>query len=114
MSFDTFDIEIKEKGRVVLPVDLRSACGFGVGARLVARVVGPGQVMIESREAVLERIWSGIPEEHTNEVEALAEDRSAEIALLAGRDAACATAGDEAKTLARGEALLSALGLASA
>jgi bifunctional DNA-binding transcriptional regulator/antitoxin component of YhaV-PrlF toxin-antitoxin module len=59
----TFRFEIKEKGRVVLPAGLRDACGLGVGAQLVARPLGAGRFVVETDERVLERIWSGIPDE---------------------------------------------------
>ena len=58
----TYRLTVREKGRTVLPADLQRACGFGVGSELVARRLGPGRFVVETVDAVLERIWSGIPE----------------------------------------------------
>jgi bifunctional DNA-binding transcriptional regulator/antitoxin component of YhaV-PrlF toxin-antitoxin module len=73
-----FSFEVKEKGRVVLPVGLRVACGFEVGSRLVARTLGPGQAIIETADAVMERIWSGVPTEQTDAVAGLWDWRAKE------------------------------------
>lgn len=54
-----FQLSVKVKGRTVLPVGLQRACGFAPGAKLVARPLGRGCFVVETREAVLERIWAG-------------------------------------------------------
>jgi len=54
-----FQLSVKEKGRTVLPVGLQRACGFAPGAKLVARPLGNGSFVVETRETVLERIWAG-------------------------------------------------------
>jgi len=57
-----FRLSVKVKGRTVLPVGLQRACGFAPGAKLVARPLGRGRFVVETPEAVLERIWAGIPQ----------------------------------------------------
>lgn len=47
---------------MVLPVALQRACGFGPGDELVVRPIGPGRFVVESTNAVLERIWSSAPQ----------------------------------------------------
>jgi bifunctional DNA-binding transcriptional regulator/antitoxin component of YhaV-PrlF toxin-antitoxin module len=59
---EQFHLAVKDKGRTVLPVGLQRACGFAPGATLVARPLGRGRFIVESSEAVLERIWSRMPE----------------------------------------------------
>ncbi|MDQ3728779.1 MAG: hypothetical protein M3355_04245 [Actinomycetota bacterium] len=105
-----FEFEVKEKGRAVLPVGLRTACGFEVGTRLVARPIGPGQAIVETTDAVLDRIWSGIPSgTQVDAVAELATARAGEVALREQRATANA-AGDE-RSDERSVALLTALGL---
>lgn len=59
---ESYRVSVKDKGRVVLPVALQRACGFGPGDELVVRPIGPGRFVVESTNAVLERIWSGAPQ----------------------------------------------------
>lgn len=66
-----YEFEVKDKGRAVLPAGLRSVCGFEPGTRLTARPMGPGQALVETRQAVLARIWSHRPEGRTDGVGAL-------------------------------------------
>ena len=58
---ETYRLHVKEKGRTVLPVGLQRACGFSPGAELVARPIGDGRFVVESTDAILERIWSRVP-----------------------------------------------------
>lgn len=106
-----FEFEVKAKGRAVLPIGLRTACGFDVGTRLVARPIGPGQAIIETADAALERIWSGIPGVAASEdaVAELAAARAEDVALRAQR-AGAAPPNDEGVN-ERADALLAALGL---
>ena len=106
-----FEFEVKEKGRAVLPVGLRTACGFEVGTRLVARPIGPGQAIVETTDAVLDRIWSGIPS-GTTQVDAVAELATARAEAVALREQrATATAAGDERSDERSSALLPALGL---
>lgn len=58
---ELFRLAVKAKGRTVLPAGLQRACGFAPGAQLVARPLGKGRFVVESTDAVLDRIWSGLP-----------------------------------------------------
>jgi bifunctional DNA-binding transcriptional regulator/antitoxin component of YhaV-PrlF toxin-antitoxin module len=49
-------LSVGEKGRVVLPAALRREAGVQVGDELVARVVGPHQILVETKEAVAARL----------------------------------------------------------
>jgi bifunctional DNA-binding transcriptional regulator/antitoxin component of YhaV-PrlF toxin-antitoxin module len=52
----TVTLSVGEKGRVVLPAALRREAGVQVGDELVARTVGPHQILVETREAVAARL----------------------------------------------------------
>ena len=58
----SYRILVKEKGRAVLPAALRQVCAFDVGDELIAVPVGPGRFMVETRQAVLDRIGQGLPD----------------------------------------------------
>lgn len=58
----TYRLSVKDKGRTVLPAALQRECGFAPGSELLARPIGNGQFIVESAEAVLERIWSQLPD----------------------------------------------------
>ena len=107
----TYRLMVREKGRTVLPADLQRACGFGVGSELVARRLGPGRFVVETTDAVLARIWSGIPE---------ASEESGVDALQAWRTTSATTRDDclrsaalpdEKTSRAHGARLLDELGL---
>ena len=105
----TYSFEIKDKGRVVLPASLRGACGFEVGSRLVARTLGPGQAIVETADAVMDRIWSGVPAEPVDAVGALWDWRAEEAERMMqvesmGED-------DEGESAKAAESMLRALGL---
>lgn len=46
------------KGRVVLPAAVRRAAGIPDGAQVVAQAIGPGRMVIETIDAVRNRVWS--------------------------------------------------------
>jgi bifunctional DNA-binding transcriptional regulator/antitoxin component of YhaV-PrlF toxin-antitoxin module len=103
---NSYELEIKDKGRVVFPSAFRTACGFDVGTHLRARPIGPGQAIVETTDVVLERLWSGAPSEPSGAVDELWRWRASEASEL-GRTAEVEdTASNEA-----GDRLLRALGL---
>ena len=56
-------LRIGAQGRVVLPVDLRSALGFVEGSTVVAYIEGEGRLVIESPEAIQRALlaeWSEV------------------------------------------------------
>lgn len=101
----SYDFEVKEKGRAVLPAGLRNECGFGVGVRVIAHALGPGRAILETADAVIERIWAGVPEHTTDGVEELKRWRAEQASALAAAEPK--TGGDTGA----GERLLEALGL---
>ena len=80
MTAPQYDFEVKAKGRAVLPAGLRTACGFEPGTRLHARPTGPGQAVVETTDAILNRIWSANSPDGTSGVEDLRAWRTAEAA----------------------------------
>ena len=111
MSTAQYEFEVKAKGRAVIPAGLRSACGFEPGTMLHARPLGPGQAVVETSEAILERIWSAntSPEADTGGVEDLAAWRANEV--LGSNASPDAEAGSPEPLTDAGRATLAALGL---
>lgn len=101
---EQYEFEVKAKGRVVLPAGLRTVCGFEPGTRVTARPIGRGQAILETAEAVLERIRSYGPDRQTDGVEDLRQWRDAEA--RAGRPESSSEDPDET-----GAATLEALGI---
>lgn len=109
---EQFRLAVKDKGRTVLPVGLQHACGFSAGAALMARPLGPGRFIVETEDAILDRIWSRLPTERseTDAVEDLARWRET---AAAERQTSLETPelGSEADSPEAGARLLQALGL---
>ena len=57
---ETFRLADQDKGQAVLPVGLQHACESASGADLVARPIGESWFVVESTDAVLDRIWSRV------------------------------------------------------
>lgn len=53
---------VQAKGRVTLPKKLREAAAIEEGSALVGRVTGHGQILIESADAIRQRVWDAAPE----------------------------------------------------
>lgn len=101
---EQYEFEVKAKGRVVLPAGLRTVCGFEPGTRVSARPIGRGQAILETTDAVLERIRSYGPDHETDGVEELRRWRDAE----AGAERAEISSDNPDET---GAATLEALGI---
>jgi bifunctional DNA-binding transcriptional regulator/antitoxin component of YhaV-PrlF toxin-antitoxin module len=108
MTAPQFDFEVKAKGRAVLPAGLRTACGFEPGTRLHARPTGPGQAVVETTDAILNRIWSANISVDTDGVDTVKAWRSEEAAQTAPSEPE-ALPGEELTEV--GRATLRALGL---
>lgn len=111
MSTAQYGFEVKAKGRAVIPAGLRAACGFEPGTMLHARPLGPGQAVIETSEAILDRIWAAntSTEADAGGVEDLAAWRANEVI---GSDASPDTETGSPEPLTdAGRAALAALGL---
>lgn len=50
-------LNVKEKGRTVLPVELQKACGFKPGDTLVVDEISVGRFIVETRERKIQSLW---------------------------------------------------------
>jgi len=51
------ELNVKEKGRTVLPVELQKACGFKPGDTLVVEEISEGRFIVETRERKIQSLW---------------------------------------------------------
>lgn len=54
---------IDQKGRITIPIAIRREATIGEGDAVVLRYAGPGVVVIETLDAIKDRIRAGNPEE---------------------------------------------------
>ncbi|MEI6622199.1 MAG: AbrB/MazE/SpoVT family DNA-binding domain-containing protein [Actinomycetes bacterium] len=104
---------IGAKGRIVLPADVRKAAGFTEGTEVIAHTEGYGRVVVETSDAIRDRIWAASPPQTS--IDATADIRAArEEDVRVSDQAAAHRCGERsnADSDARGEALLKHLGLA--
>jgi AbrB family looped-hinge helix DNA binding protein len=108
-------LRVGAKGRVVLPVGVRRAAHIEEGAELIARVVGDGQLLLETKDAVRARVWDAAPEptglDAAADVRAIRNEDVALEAHNVDRQAAASEDRSEAHCHATGAALLADLGL---
>jgi bifunctional DNA-binding transcriptional regulator/antitoxin component of YhaV-PrlF toxin-antitoxin module len=57
----TATVIVGAKGRVVLPSPLRRVARISEGSELVARFVGEGRILLETRDTVRARVWDAAP-----------------------------------------------------
>jgi AbrB family looped-hinge helix DNA binding protein len=109
----TTSFHVGAKGRVVLPAAIRRAAHIEEGAELVARLVGDGQMLLETKDAVRARVWGAAPQPAALDVTADVRAMRNEDIALEGRNAARREigAGSEVDSDAAGAALLAKLGL---
>lgn len=50
-------MNVKEKGRTVLPVELQRACGFKPGDTLIVQEISEGRFIVETRERKIQSLW---------------------------------------------------------
>jgi len=75
----TANVEVGDKGRVVIPAEIRRRLGLHRGARLVATVRGQAIVMVPE-DAVLEELWQMFADVPGSMVDELIAERRAEAA----------------------------------
>ncbi|MBI3429756.1 MAG: AbrB/MazE/SpoVT family DNA-binding domain-containing protein [Actinobacteria bacterium] len=51
------ELNVKEKGRTVLPVELQKACGFKPGDTLIVEEISDGRFVVETRERKIQSLW---------------------------------------------------------
>ena len=54
-----YQIEVRDKGRIVMPAELRREYGLDSGTPLSVLDLGDGDMLLSTREAVYRRMWSG-------------------------------------------------------
>lgn len=108
-------LRVDPKGRVSLPRALRTEARVDAGDELVASVAGPGQVLLQTREAVRDELWSAntAGSERGNALEDVRDMREQDRERSDAADAARQDqiAPDEVSAARRGEELLRTLGL---
>ncbi|MDP1711616.1 MAG: AbrB/MazE/SpoVT family DNA-binding domain-containing protein [Candidatus Nanopelagicaceae bacterium] len=51
------ELNVKEKGRTVLPVELQQACGFKPGDTLIVQEISEGRFIVETKERKIQSLW---------------------------------------------------------
>lgn len=97
----------------MLPSALRRAAHLEEGAEVVARLVGDGQLLLETKDAVRARVWGSAPQPTELDVTVdVRTMRTADVALEASNARLREQAmGSETDSDAAGAALLAHLGL---
>lgn len=103
-------VTIGDKGRVVIPVSVRRAAGVEVGDELIARAMADGQIVLETRAAIAQRIRARFA--GGDGTEGLRSAREADLVLDEQRRAPRppATQADLASERRRADEILVALG----
>ena len=78
LSSGASSFHLGPKGRVVLPAAVRRAAGIPDGAQVIAQAIGPGRIVIETIDAVRNRMWSASSDsagvDSTTDIRALREE----------------------------------------
>lgn len=99
-----------EKGRVVVPAEVRRAAGLTADSEVVIRAEGEGRVVIETADAARKRVWDAAPPpsgDATSDVRAMREEDS----RIADENAAARSRASADPEEDPGQRLLEALGL---
>lgn len=77
-------LRVGKKGRVVLPVSIRREAGITEGSELTGRVTQSGQVILETKDTIKQRIRqrAAAADNTTSVVDQLLEERKADRSLL--------------------------------
>lgn len=71
------ELNVKEKGRTVLPVELQRACGFKPGDTLIVQEISEGRFIVETRERKIQSLWEkALTSSATPKTEELLQKRS--------------------------------------
>jgi hypothetical protein len=95
----------------VLPVGLQRECGFGPGDELVARSLANGSFLVETREQILEQIWSSVPMNTEGDPVAQLSHLRSELDAQRRHRLENPVLPDEAESARRAAALLKAIGI---
>ena len=102
-------MHMNDKGRTVIPAAIRAAAFIGTNDELVARVAGPGIVVLESRDAIRARIRANAGPSGGDMVARLRADRVAEFEIESRKPRKPERSAEESAAI--GEAMLAELGL---
>lgn len=73
------ELNVKEKGRTVLPVELQRACGFKPGDTLVVEEISKGRFIVETKEQKIQSLWElAVASQSAPSTEDLLQERSVE------------------------------------
>lgn len=104
-------VAVGQKGRIVLPANVRKAAHLSEGEQVIAHADGEGRIIVETVAAIRAKIWADAPEptgldatEYTREI------RNVDNRLAEEADARRSQFRDEAAVEEAGEALLRTLG----
>lgn len=64
------------RGRVTIPVAVQNEANIHEGDAVVIRADGPGVVIVETRQAIKDRIRAGIPSDPDQQFDAVADIRA--------------------------------------
>lgn len=108
----TASATVGPRGRLVIPADVRREAGIEEGQIVVLMSEGPGRVVVTTREAIRQEVWSGAPPSDGIDAvtyirEMRQEDNRRESERLTAREAAAHSAGGTDA----GDALLREFGL---
>lgn len=106
------EFRVGERGRSVLPAEVRRAARVEEGDQMVARAEGPGRIVLETRDAIAARVWAAAPT-------ATGLDVTADVRAMRDEDNAISDAnfvrraaeGDDEASRSAGQRLLAELGL---
>lgn len=93
----TSSFHVGAKGRVVLPAAIRRAAHIGEGDELVARLVGEGQLLLETKDAVRARVWGAAPQP-------IGLDAAADVRAMRTQDVALESRNEARREAAEGSA----------
>lgn len=68
--------KVGPRGRVTIPVAVQREAGIKEGDAVIVTVQGPGVITVETRQAVIDRIRSGVTDPGSERYDATAEVRA--------------------------------------
>lgn len=74
--FEPTRTKVGPRGRVTVPAAIQRAVGLTEGDEVIIRAVGPGVVVVETPQAVLDRIRAGMQSAGPDSADALTEIRA--------------------------------------
>jgi bifunctional DNA-binding transcriptional regulator/antitoxin component of YhaV-PrlF toxin-antitoxin module len=106
-------VRIGEKGRTVLPVEVRRAAAIGPTDELMATVEGPGRIVLQTRRVIEQGVWEAARPTGLDAIADVRELRREDRAIADANFTRQAQVTDDDDEMARrtGDELLAQLGL---